>query len=434
MASIAAVPTTRSDRTATGATPTRRLFGFLHRWVGLVIAGFLFVSGMTGAVVSWNHELDHLLNGHLMRASTPGTPLPSLEIVRRVERADPRIVVTYVPMAAEPGEALELGVSPRRNPATGKLFDPGYNQLFVDPVTGGEIGRRAWGVVWPITSENFVSFLYVLHYSLHLPAMWGIDRWGIWLMGGIAMAWTLDCFVGFYLTLPPRRPRIGGQAAARRGLWQRWKPAWQIKTGASRFRMLFDIHRALGLWLWGLLFMVAFTGFSLNLYSEIFYPLISRISHTTPTPYDTRAMAPLDRPITPRIDYAQVLASARADGARRGWAAPVGGLFYSPGQGFYGAMFHAPGDDEGVAGGGVPILYYDGNNGRYLGNRLPWTGTAADLFVQAQFPVHSGRILGVPGRIMMSLLGLVVATLSVTGVIVWLRKRRGKVSRAARRG
>jgi hypothetical protein len=29
-----------------------------------------------------------------------------------------------------------------------------------------------------------------------------------------------------------------------------------------------------------------------------------------------------------------------------------------------------------------------------LGERLPWKGTAADIFVQAQFPLHSGRILG----------------------------------------
>jgi len=44
--------------------------------------------------------------------------------------------------------------------------------------------------------------------------------------------------------------------------------------------------------------------------------------------------------------------------------------------------------------------------------------------VQAQFPVHSGRILGLPGRILISVMGLVVAMLSVTGVVIWLRKRK----------
>jgi len=53
----------------------------------------------------------------------------------------------------------------------------------------------------------------------------------------------------------------------------------------------------------------------------------------------------------------------------------------------------------------------------------PWKGTAADLFVQAQFPIYSGRLLGLPVRILISAMGLVVAMLSVSGVVIWRRKR-----------
>ena len=48
--------------------------------------------------------------------------------------------------------------------------------------------------------------------------------------------------------------------------------------------------------------------------------------------------------------------------------------------------------------------------------------------MQAQFPLHSGRILGLPGRILISTMGLVVAALSVTGVVIWYRKRRARLS------
>lgn len=47
--------------------------------------------------------------------------------------------------------------------------------------------------------------------------------------------------------------------------------------------------------------------------------------------------------------------------------------------------------------------------------------------MQAQFPLHSGRILGMPGRILVSLLGLVVAMLSLTGIVIWAKKRRSRV-------
>ncbi|MET0273529.1 MAG: PepSY-associated TM helix domain-containing protein [Phenylobacterium sp.] len=406
------------------------ILGFLHRWVGLFIAGFLFVSGVTGAVISWDHELDDLLNPHLMYAQTKGPALPALDLAKQIEARDPRVQVTYIPLAPEPGGTLGFSVEPRRNPATGKLFEPGYNQVFVDPANGHEQGRREWGAVWPITAETFVSFLYVLHYTLHLPEMWGIDRWGVWLLGGVAVLWTLDCFVGFYLTLPLRTQP---SKAARRGFWSRWKPAWLIKTSASAFRINFDIHRAFGLWLWGVLFTVAFTAFSLNLYTEVFYPVMSKISKVTPGPFDLRTPNDIHNPIIPERTYAQVIETAQAEARRRDWKAPAGGAFYSPEYGIYGVAFHEPGGDHGAAGVGPPYLYYDGKTGELLGDRQPWVGTAADIFVQAQFPLHSGRILGLPGRILISLTGLAVAALSVTGVVIWWRKRKARVLRRSRR-
>jgi uncharacterized iron-regulated membrane protein len=117
---------------------------------------------------------------------------------------------------------------------------------------------------------------------------------------------------------------------------------------------------------------------------------------------------------------------------RRGWTAPVGSLYYSQEYGLYMVSLFAPGDDHGTGGVGPALLYYDGLDGRLLGDRRPWKGTAADIFVQAQFPLHSGRILGLPGRILISCMGLVVAMLSVTGVIIWWRKRASRAVSARR--
>lgn len=406
----------------------RPLLGFFHRWVGLFIAGFLFISGVTGAIISWDHELDDLLNPHLMHAKAAGAPRAPLELAKLIETRDPRVQVTFVPLAPEKGEAYAFGVDAKRNPATGKLFTPGYNQIFIDPATGDELGRRNWGAAWPITTESFVSFLYVLHYTLHIPAMWGIDRWGVWLMGVIAVLWTIDCFVGFYLTLPAQKNAKG----TGKGYLNRWKPAWQIKTKASAYRINFDIHRAFGLWLWGVLFTVAFTAFSLNLYTEVFYPALSKVSKTTPGPFELRTPAPLDQPIIAKKTYAQVIETAQAEARKRGWTDPVGGAFYAPAYGVYGVTFHQPGGDHGAAGVGTPYLYYDGQTGLPAGERLPWVGTAADIFVQAQFPLHSGRILGLPGRILISFMGVVVAALSVTGVVIWAKKRKARVARRAK--
>jgi uncharacterized iron-regulated membrane protein len=411
----------------------------MHRWVGLTIAGFLIVSG---AVISWDHELDDVLNPHLMHVDSRGEFRSSLELAQEIEARDPRVLVTYAPLAPMPGESLSFGVSPRQDPATGRLYEPGYNEVFVDPVTGAELGRRNWGAVWPISRENFVSFLYVLHYSLHVPEMWGINTWGLWLLGTVAILWTLDCFVGFYLTLPVKRrtARAADDAAGDaipapgRSWLQRWAPAWKVRWGSGATKLNFDVHRAFSLWTWALLFIVAFTGFSLNLYSEVFYPLLSKVSTVTPSPYDVREPAGIHDPILPAQNYEALLARAGAEAQQRSWAEPAGSVFYSTEYGIHGVEFYNPGDDHGSGGVGHKILYFDGADGSYLGDYRPWTGTVADLFVQAQFPLHSGRILGLPGRILISLMGLVVAALSVTGIIIWAKKRASRLKSAARYG
>jgi uncharacterized iron-regulated membrane protein len=414
----------------------RPTFALLHRYAGLITAAFLFFSGVTGAVISWDHELDDLLNRRLFDVTTEGPARSSTDLAKLIEQRDPRGRVVYLLTTPEPKESLSFFVLPRIDPITGKRFVLDYNQVFLDPNTGEELGRRYWGAVWPITRENFVSFLYRLHYSMHLPEMWGSDRWGMRLLGVIAIIWTVDCLVGFYLTLPSRRSANAARSEAvarqlRRGFWVRWVPAWKVKTRGSAYRINFDIHRAFGLWTWLLLFTIAFTAFSLNLYFEVFSPLMRTVSSYTPNPYEQRTAAPFDNPIEPKSSFADIIELAQSEAQRRGWNTPVGAVSYALQYGIYGARFFEPGDDHGAAGVGPAQLYFDGQDGRLLGERLPWQGTAADIFVQAQFPVHSGRILGLPGRILISIMGLVVAALSVTGVLIWYRKRRARVRAAA---
>lgn len=425
----------------------------IHRWLGLTTAAFLFLTGITGAVIAWDHEIDEWLNADLMSARTPGPMRDPLQLAREIEDRYPQVQVTSIALAAEPGHSLSFGVSGRIDPNTRRLSEPVFNEIFVDPASGEELGKREWGAVWPVTRETFVSFLYRLHYTLHLPEMWGVNRWGIWLLGIVALIWTFDCFAGLYLTLPIHR-RASSQAMelakveheraidepckarmpiAAKSWWQRWKPAWKIRVGAGSYRLNFDLHRAVSLWTWLLLLILAFTSFSLNLYREVFYPAMSLVSKVTPSPFDLRSPASRNHPVEPGLGYAELIAVARQEAMRRGWTEPAGAISYAARYGIYSVRFFHAEDGHGAGGVGPAQLYFDGQTGELLGDRLPWKGTTADVFLQAQFPLHSGRILGLPGRIMISLMGLVVAMLSVTGVIIWARKRRARAQARIKR-
>ena len=64
--------------------------------------------------------------------------------------------------------------------------------------------------------------------------------------------------------------------------------------------------------------------------------------------------------------------------------------------------------------------------GKRLAAQIPGKGTAGDIFMQVQFPLHSGRILGLGGRILISAVGVAVAVLSITGLLIWVKKLNGR--------
>lgn len=405
----------------------RSFLTLVHRWAGLATAAFLMVAGLTGAVTSWDHELDEWLNSGLYLTDSRGPFRDPMALAAVVEAADPRAKVSYVTLAFEPGHNAGYFVEPRIDPATGQRHALGYNQVFVDPVTAQVKGRRDSTAV-SLSRESLMPFLRTVHYSLHIPAMWGNNRVGHWLMGGVALLWLIDSFVGLTLTLPRSLPAQAKAAhRAPKKWWQRWKPSWTVRWAAGGYKLNFDLHRAGALWVWAALIVIAFTSFSLNLYREVFYPVLSLVSKTTPGPYETRPMAPLGTTITPTLGFADIVERARAEAIKRGFAHAPAGIYYESHFGFYNVSFFDPSNELGAGGMGLSNLYMDAHDGRVLSQNVPWQGTAADVFVQLQFPLHSGRILGMPGRILMSLMGLTVTMLSVTGVVIWARKRRARV-------
>jgi len=382
----------------------------VHRWAGLLMAVFLFIAGLTGAVISWDHELDALLNPQLFTARSGETSktLTPLALARQVELANPQLQVGYLPLSIDAGHTLMMGVSGRVNQETGKRIELGFNQVAVDPATATIQGTRQWGAV-SMTRENLLPFLYKLHYSLHLPKIGEDFYLGLWVMGVIAIVWVLDCFLALWISFP----NVSS-----------WRKSFAFRLGQGWPKMNFDLHRSGGVWTWLLLLMLAITSVSMNLGESVMQPLVSVFSPLTPSPFDARKPTPDNAPITPLFSREEILALARIEADKRGWHIPAGGIAYADRYGTYQIGFFESEKSHGDGGLGNPWLFFDARTGHLLGSEVPGTGTAGDIFMQAQFPLHSGRIIGLTGRILISLMGLVVAILSVTGIIIWWRKRR----------
>jgi uncharacterized iron-regulated membrane protein len=402
------------QRSASKQRIGRSVLVLIHRWVGLFLAVFLFISGFTGAIISWDHELDEWLNPQLFEAQGEGVPVSPLILAEQLEAADPRLLINWVPLAGESGHNIGLGVGPRIDPATGKAFDLDFNQVTLDPVNGEVRGKRMWGDI-SLSRENLLPFLYKLHYSMHIPDGFGIEL-GIWFMGILAMVWAVDCFIALSISFP--------SASA-------WSKSFSFRWHQGGAKLNFDLHRSGGVWIWGVLLILAVTAVSMNLNQQIMRPLVSLFSPLTPSPF-TRTPNPPDQPIEPVVNRRVILQLAATEAKQLGWSTPPGGIFYVPEIGVYGVTFFEPGHEHGDGGLGNASLYYEGKDGTSAGAKIPGSGSVGDIFFQAQFPLHSGRILGLPGRILVSMMGLLVAMLSVTGVIIWQKKRWARRQMSAR--
>ncbi|MCK6394940.1 PepSY domain-containing protein [Diaphorobacter sp. HDW4A] len=414
----------------------RPLLVLVHRWVGLVMAGFLLVAGLTGALLAWNEELEAAISPQLFRVMPPApdaAPMDPLVLRERVQAAYPQALVAYAPLAVEPGHALVLRVFALPDPATGIAPDLPNNQVFVDPYTGRVLGERNWGDISQ-GFKNLMPFIYRLHYQLALGVV------GSYAFGVIALLWTLDCFVGAYLTFPaPVRKGPKSNSAAKTGgkPWlTRWWPSWRVRWTGGSYKVNFDLHRAGGLWMWAMLFVLAWSSVAFNL-SEVYDPVMRAVFRHQPDGGTLQALP------APKIDPAIGWHKARELGRRlMAEQARVQGftiqredaLMHDPRSGLYRYNVISSRDVSHRWGGSSVV--FDADTGALKSLWLPTGVASGDTIRTWLTSLHmaavGGVVAGLPMKLFICTMGLVVAMLSVTGVIIWWKKRQGRARLAAR--
>lgn len=379
----------------------------LHRYVGLLLAGFLIMTGVTGSVIAFQDELEAWLNPELFTTTSRGASLSPSQLQARIAAADPRMELNYFLFRPPVGRTVVAYVRPLVDPATKQPYDLGFDQVFLDPVTGDIRGKRLYGACC-LARQHLLPFLYELHREL------AAGDTGTIIMGVIACLWTIDCFIGFYLTLPRAGPFLA-----------KWRISWRIKRGAGSHRLFLDWHRASGLWLWLALFLIAGSGVYLTLDRQVFRPVLSLFSPLKESALDTaakRLRQPRDT-TKPRLSLDAAVGLAAVEAKKRNWDLPPTAIYDAAAFGAYGVYFFPAANDRGT-GLGTPMIFLDDRSGAVIREDLPGEGSIGDLVIQAQFPLHSGQIGGLAGRIIVSLLGWVVVGLSVTGIVIWWRKRQ----------
>lgn len=393
----------------------RRVATLLHRWTGLALAGFLTIVGLTGALLAWNDALERVFAPSLFVLPASSVDRPPLDIFRLREAAE-RLsggAVNGVDFTRAHDAAAVFYVQPRPGgPA------PANDEIALDPASGHLLGARRNGDLSQ-GRVNIMPFVYRLHDTLLLGDT------GALILGIAALFWTLDCLVGAYLTFPARakHPR------APSGWLARWKPSWLLRWRAGGFRLLYDLHRAGGLWPWALLAILAWSSVSFNL-PQVYRPIMALAGTQAPDP----PPASRDPAAAPRIGWEEAYAHARTAMAQltaRDGIVVLDErlLFYDPATHVYEYRVRSN-HDPGRTGN--TSLRLDGDTGRVSGFSVPTGRAAGDTITTWIGDIHVADVFGWPMKVALSLTGLAIAMLSITGVLLWARKRRAHASRGNR--
>ena len=367
----------------------RRVWVILHRWIGLVIAAWLVVLGLSGSVLVFHPEIDRALNPDWTTPQSTGAPASMKRVLESAQRAMPDRFLHSVFPPSDASDVHHVWFTPSAADQ-GRMWE-----VLVDPNDARVLGQREAVPTTEFSRRNLVNATYTLHLDLLMGELGNV---GVGVVGLLAL---VSCGTGLVLWWPR-----GGHG---------WRRAITIKPGARGVRLQFDLHRVFAIYSVALLIVVLFTGVTL-IFSSQTRAVLAQVSTVRPHP-----LVPPAESAGASEDADRVLAAAAAEfpGSR------IRCLWLPGASGSSWRVSLAEPRGVGLAGGRAE-LWSDPRDGTVVVMHRYGDASSADIYLAWQVPLHGGRAFGLAGRVIVCLLGFVPLLLAVTGASIWWRKRRGR--------
>ncbi len=366
--------------------PVRKVILKIHLWLGLGTGLVVFIVSITGAMYCFAPELQQLTQSYRSVAIKNKRFLPASELIAIAEKQIPD----------KKAKRLYYG---QPNKAAYALFfdkDGYYYAVFMNPYDGTVLKTKNM-------RKDFYTIILYLHFTLLIP-------YGQEIVGWSTLIFFLMIVSGIILWWPRNK-------AAK-------KARFTIKWGTSPKRLNYDLHNVLGFYSsWILLFTVftgliwAFDGFAATVYKMTGekYSMIQQKLPVSDT--SQKSLLITDKTIDkvwyqledemkdtyqgvelilPQTDSAAILVRAN----------PSEKIFYK-----------------------TDYRYFDQYSGKEFEGAYGWgkysdAKTLSDRIRRMNYDIHIGAVLGYPGRIAAFLAALIAASLPITGLLIWLGKRK----------
>ncbi|HBO13622.1 MAG TPA: peptidase [Halieaceae bacterium] len=351
----------------------------VHSWTSLACTVFLLMLCLTGLPLIFHDEIDAALNPSGWTPANPGGEHLSLDAVLAIGLAERPGEVPIFLSFDDDRPVVNLTTGPAADAYGSAMTMLSYDLTSGDLVPAGTVG------------EGVMHFLLQLHTDLFL----GLP--GMLFLGFMGLLFALSLLSGVVLYWPfNRRLRFG-----------------TVRRSQSRRVRWLDWHNLLGMAALGWLLLVGLTGVVNTLAEPIIDTWRTRELAALTAPY--AGGEPPARPSSLAYEVAQAEAAAPAMDLQ--FVAFPGSDWSTP---FHYAVFlhgRTPLTEQLAR----PVLV-SAVDGRLAGSReMPWYVKALAL----SEPLHFGDYGGLLLKLVWALLDLFAIAILVTGVYLWIVRRRG---------
>lgn len=358
----------------------KKILGWLHLWLGITSGIVILIVALTGSLLVFEEELEHTFHSSFFYVAPPAhaVRLPLDQLVMTVQQQYPGY------------KTGNMKIEPAHNRTViFQLLKTKTDQLYVsvDPYSGHIIAATP-------ASKRFFTIMLQLHRYLCMGAT------GKVITGVSCSIFVLLTLSGLILWWPKRNNR---------------KQRFRVKWNASFKRLNWDLHAVFGFYVHLVLLVISLTGlvWSYQWVNGLLFYIFNgtfKAEKVTPPPSvaqegsgyfekiyrRTNETLPYSGPVT--ISYGNDTLAIAA--FKNDLAAATANTY--------------------------DFLYFEAGTGKLLKKRLHKDESAGMKARRLVYPIHTGSIYGWPTRVIALISSLVAASLPVTGVLIYLGRKKKK--------
>lgn len=365
----------------------KKKIGQLHLWLGLASGLVLFTVALTGSLLVFEKEIDQFFNPEFYNVAQIGKKKKTIDYCTSAIQKEYGIEkLNRIIVYGDPKRTLTI---------IGK-DSKGDSQIFsVDPYTGKTLGTMA-------QKNRFFSIVLSIHRNLLMHDIGEI------ITGCSCLIFVFMLISGLVLWWPKKAKKL------KQRLTVKWKGSFK--------RINWDFHSTFGFYTFLFLLIIALTGltWSFKWFENGMYYLANG---TTDKP-----SAKVENPvkIDPKLDKTDFYQNIYHK---------TDSLFPDKGN----MQIRMPADTinsilvlKEHLNFNIPnqysSLYFDKYTGKNIVVRPYESSSRGDKLKRLIYPIHTGSIFGYPTKILAFIVCLFAVTLPVTGLLIWLGKKKLKLN------